>query len=657
MAELTADVVLRRVKAGEKVEARRSAQHNDAEGPPRGGELPGSATSTAWRTSRRRRASRRRSSRTPACARRSSRAPTCRKRTSRTPISKAANLKGARSRGRWLEQGKPGGREPPGCGPLSRAPHARAAPSRRRSGRAARRRPARARGPRGDRPSRPPRSTRRDLTGRQPHGRQPRGGRHPARSFGTRGSARSPARAARLTGAMLLNATFAVAADLTNANLSGVGARRASFAGARLDGATLTGRACTASSERARRSRVCGPDWIDASADANGTMAHRRRRRRLPRGDRPGALVGQPALLRQGRRPAQREPRVQRGCHRGDREPLRAVQHRPRRGTELVIGKAGVLSGCQVKGSGRVTVHGKFVEREAPGIVGVSQLVVTSSGSIVVAVEQPADLTRFAFEPGCVLRLKIQQEKKNDPARAGGSDERSHRTAPAPRRRWSRKERSSGERCRRTPPHRGEGADQGEVTAPALAVRAAPSPAGSRCASSRPTARAPASPTPTWSSLSGTIKTARSSGPNPRSEVSPPRAANLGHLRRVSAEVGSEETGRAVRDSGAPGKKQSQQPSSEAGRSPGRTERHSPSTSFHGGAEFGVRRAFRPASGGLLDDLLVDFGAVGPGDSVGARALREPFRSPSAHAATPMAIRLFAIAAQCAERATPLFPL
>jgi uncharacterized protein YjbI with pentapeptide repeats len=88
-------------------------------------------------------------------------------------------------------------------------------------------------------------------------------------------------------------------------------------------------------------------------------------------------------------------------------------------GTELVIGKAGVLSGCQIKGAGRVTVHGKFVEREAPGITGVTQLVVSAGGSLVGSVEQPAELTRFAFEPGCYLRTKIQQKKDRPEQRSG----------------------------------------------------------------------------------------------------------------------------------------------------------------------------------------------------------------------------------------------
>jgi hypothetical protein len=85
--------------------------------------------------------------------------------------------------------------------------------------------------------------------------------------------------------------------------------------------------------------------------------------------------------------------------------------------TELVVGKSGVLSGCQIKGAGKITIHGKYVERESPGITGVTQLVVSAGGSLVGAVEQPTELTRFAFEPGCMLRMKIQQ-KKERPERA-----------------------------------------------------------------------------------------------------------------------------------------------------------------------------------------------------------------------------------------------
>jgi hypothetical protein len=81
------------------------------------------------------------------------------------------------------------------------------------------------------------------------------------------------------------------------------------------------------------------------------------------------------------------------------------------RGTELLIGPDGVLSGCQITGAGNITVNGKFFEaqgkRNGPGIIGAHQLVVSATGAMVGAVQQPPELTRFAFEPGCQLRMRI----------------------------------------------------------------------------------------------------------------------------------------------------------------------------------------------------------------------------------------------------------
>ena len=56
--------------------------------------------------------------------------------------------------------------------------------------------------------------------------------------------------------------------------------------------------------------------------------------------------------------------------------------------TAMVVGKAGVLSECQITGAGNITIHGQFYERDSPGIVGPSQLVVSSHGSLVGSVEQ-----------------------------------------------------------------------------------------------------------------------------------------------------------------------------------------------------------------------------------------------------------------------------
>jgi hypothetical protein len=41
--------------------------------------------------------------------------------------------------------------------------------------------------------------------------------------------------------------------------------------------------------------------------------------------------------------------------------------------------------------------------------VGVSQLIVTRGGSLVGAVKQPTEPTRFAFEPGCRLQMRISK--------------------------------------------------------------------------------------------------------------------------------------------------------------------------------------------------------------------------------------------------------
>ena len=75
--------------------------------------------------------------------------------------------------------------------------------------------------------------------------------------------------------------------------------------------------------------------------------------------------------------------------------------------TEVVIGAVGVLADCEIIGPGSLTVHGKFFEKKSPGIVGARQLVVSARGAVVAAVAQSAEPTRFGFEQGCQLRVKI----------------------------------------------------------------------------------------------------------------------------------------------------------------------------------------------------------------------------------------------------------
>ena len=79
-------------------------------------------------------------------------------------------------------------------------------------------------------------------------------------------------------------------------------------------------------------------------------------------------------------------------------------------GTELVVGETGVLADCKISGGGSVTVHGHFFEKESPGIVGPREVVVSSKGALVASVQQCTELTRFAFERGSRLRVKIVQK-------------------------------------------------------------------------------------------------------------------------------------------------------------------------------------------------------------------------------------------------------
>jgi uncharacterized protein YjbI with pentapeptide repeats len=76
-------------------------------------------------------------------------------------------------------------------------------------------------------------------------------------------------------------------------------------------------------------------------------------------------------------------------------------------GVELTVGDSGVLKDCEIRGKGNITIHGRFFERKAPGIVGPKSLVVSARGAMVGAVEQSEETTVFAFQPGCRLRVKI----------------------------------------------------------------------------------------------------------------------------------------------------------------------------------------------------------------------------------------------------------
>jgi uncharacterized protein YjbI with pentapeptide repeats len=220
---------------------------------------------------------------------------------------------------------------------------------------------------------------------------------------------------ARLEGADLTGAS------MTNVDLTDADVRGACLVGACLDSATLTGARVHGIVGTGQPIGELRAEWVDASVDASGAER----------------IVGATAVmsLLSGCTP-QQAPTGQRFFGPGDVLRNASLEFGAGasvhieslfeqctvvvgEGTELVIGKAGTLSRCQIVGPGKLTVHGKFVERESPGVAGVKELIVTSSGSLVGAVEQPPEHTRFAFEPGCMLRTKIRHANGQQASKGG----------------------------------------------------------------------------------------------------------------------------------------------------------------------------------------------------------------------------------------------
>lgn len=183
---------------------------------------------------------------------------------------------------------------------------------------------------------------------------------------------------ARLNGAKLTNA------DLSRANLEEADLRQADLTGAELKGANLTG--------------VKSSNGLPGTAPARPGPGASPNARYFGRGD---VLKGATLRLEAGARVEVESLFEQCTIELGE-------------GTELVVGSGGVLSDCTVVGHGSVHIAGKFYERKSPGIVGPTQLVVSTGGCLVAEVEQAAEATRFAFEPGSNLRVKIRNSRSRD---------------------------------------------------------------------------------------------------------------------------------------------------------------------------------------------------------------------------------------------------
>jgi len=224
-------------------------------------------------------------------------------------------------------------------------------------------------------------------------------------------------RGVKLVGAIMTKVDLAKAnlsgADLTNADLRG-----AMLTDARLEGANLTGAKVFGLIAKGVQITGIKADWLDNSANADGSV-------RVVANQIAAILTGQAPA-----RPADERSANRRYFGRGDVLRNASLQFDEGatveieslfeqctialgRGTELIVGSDGVLAGCQITGAGNITINGKFFEKpegkknSGAGIVGAHQLVVTASGALVGAVQQPPELTRFAFEPGCQLRMRI----------------------------------------------------------------------------------------------------------------------------------------------------------------------------------------------------------------------------------------------------------
>jgi uncharacterized protein YjbI with pentapeptide repeats len=220
------------------------------------------------------------------------------------------------------------------------------------------------------------------------------------------------ARNADFTGASLVKTNLS-GADLSSANLADADLRFATFFRAVLTGARFTG-AKAAGIVGTGAPVVIDTAWLDLSPAGDGSQ-------RVENGVIPALFAGGAMALVAptagdrahrryfGRGDVLRNATLQFDA--GARVEIDSLFHdctiHVGEETELVVGPEGVLADCEIVGAGNVTIHGKFFERKSPGIVGPRQLVVSASGAVVSSVAQNPQSTRFGFERGCQLRVKI----------------------------------------------------------------------------------------------------------------------------------------------------------------------------------------------------------------------------------------------------------
>jgi hypothetical protein len=216
---------------------------------------------------------------------------------------------------------------------------------------------------------------------------------------------------ARLGGASLLRADLTKAA-LTKADLREVDARMANFSGATLTEARLTGAKIFGLRGTGAPVSQIEAEWIDASTGGDGA-------RRISNGEISSLLSGStPADGRSPGAPGHRyfgkgdvlrnaSLEFERGANVEIDSFFQNCSITLGEGTQLILGKEGVLADCKISGGGKIVIHGQFFERESPGIDGAREVIVSGRGALVASVKQAEELTRFGFERGSRLRVKI----------------------------------------------------------------------------------------------------------------------------------------------------------------------------------------------------------------------------------------------------------
>jgi hypothetical protein len=219
--------------------------------------------------------------------------------------------------------------------------------------------------------------------------------------------------AANLTRAILegaeLQGTSLARADLSGADLRFCDLRKTNLTGAKMTGAKLFG--IEATPEQLAQITA---EWIDFSANGDGTQ-----RMSMPQlvehFKKGGSMLAPPPSAAAPRRlfgkgDVMRNATLEFGA-------LSVVDVEGRlenctivlgEGAHLRLGAEGVMDGCKISGDAEIEILGTFSQNGGgPGIVGARQLVVGRTGSVSTTLEQPKALTRFGFEKGCHLRMKI----------------------------------------------------------------------------------------------------------------------------------------------------------------------------------------------------------------------------------------------------------